>query len=93
MIHWLPSYGNLVILRHAGGFHTVYAHLSDIVVSEGQQVSDGMVIAKSGDSVAGSILLLKSGKRKKNKTPKAGFRNAGSNSFPGSSPIIRRAVS
>ena len=71
MIHWLPSYGNLVILRHAGGFHTVYAHLSDIVVSEGQQVTDGMVIAKSGDSVSGSILHFEVWKEKEKQNPEA----------------------
>ena len=71
MIHWLPSYGNLVILRHAGGFHTVYAHLSDITVSEGQQVSEGMVIARSGDSVSGSILHFEVWKEKEKQNPEA----------------------
>ena len=69
MIHWLPSYGNLVILKHAGGFHTVYAHLSDISVTEGQQVSDGTVIAKSGDSVFGSVLHFEVWKEKEKQNP------------------------
>jgi septal ring factor EnvC (AmiA/AmiB activator) len=69
MIHWLPSYGNLVILRHAGGFHTVYAHLSDISVTEGQQIKDGVVIAKSGDSVSGSVLHFEVWKEKEKQNP------------------------
>ncbi len=69
MIHWLPSYGNLVILRHPGGYHTVYAHLSDISVAEGQKVKDGDVIAKSGDSVAGSVLHFEVWKEKEKQNP------------------------
>ena len=69
MIHWLPSYGNLVILRHPGGYHTVYAHLSDISVAEGQKVKDGTVIAKSGDSVSGSILHFEVWKEKDKQNP------------------------
>ncbi len=69
MIHWLPSYGNLVILRHPGGYHTVYAHLSDISVSEGQKVKDGTVIAKSGDSVSGSVLHFEVWKEKDKQNP------------------------
>jgi murein DD-endopeptidase MepM/ murein hydrolase activator NlpD len=71
MIHWLPSYGNLVILRHAGGFHTVYAHLSDISVTEGQRIKDGVVIAKSGDSVSGSVLHFEVWKEKEKQNPEA----------------------
>jgi septal ring factor EnvC (AmiA/AmiB activator) len=71
MIHWLPSYGNLVILKHAGGFHTVYAHLSDIAVTEGQQVSHGTVIAHSGDSVSGSILHFEVWKEKEKQNPES----------------------
>jgi septal ring factor EnvC (AmiA/AmiB activator) len=69
MIHWLPSYGNLVILRHPGGYHTVYAHLSDISVTEGQKVKDGDVIARSGDSVAGSVLHFEVWKEKDKQNP------------------------
>lgn len=69
MIHWLPSYGNLVILRHPGGYHTVYAHLSEISVTEGQKVKDGAVIAKSGDSVSGSVLHFEVWKEKDKQNP------------------------
>jgi septal ring factor EnvC (AmiA/AmiB activator) len=55
-IHWLPSYGNLLILNHRDGFRTVYAHLADISVSEGESVKEGSRIGKSGESIVGSIL-------------------------------------
>lgn len=55
-IHWLPSYGNLVILNHRNGFRTVYAHLSEIDVDEGMKISEGDAIGKTGESLGGSIL-------------------------------------
>jgi murein DD-endopeptidase MepM/ murein hydrolase activator NlpD len=44
----LRGYGNLVIVRHAGGFASVYAHNQANLVREGQWVSRGEVIAKVG---------------------------------------------
>jgi len=55
-IHWLPSFGNLIILDHKNGFRTVYAHLSEITVNEGDKVNDGGQLGKSGESISGSIL-------------------------------------
>ncbi len=55
-IWWLPSYGNLVIINHNNGYRTVYAHLSDIVVEEGEKISSGTIIGKSGDTINGSIV-------------------------------------
>ena len=71
MIHWLPSYGNLIILNHNDGYRTVYAHLSDIEVTEGQQVKEGTVIARSGDSVSGSVLHFELWKEKDKQNPEA----------------------
>jgi septal ring factor EnvC (AmiA/AmiB activator) len=55
-IHWLPSYGNLVILNHRNGFRTVYAHLSEIDVDEGMKITEGDSIGKTGESLGGAIL-------------------------------------
>ncbi|XKT74981.1 MAG: murein hydrolase activator EnvC family protein [Patescibacteria group bacterium UBA2103] len=44
------SYGKWVLLEHANGLSTLYAHLSDIQVSEGQRVSTGDVIGYSGNT-------------------------------------------
>ncbi len=44
----LDTYGKLVVLRHANGYVTVYADMSEIDVKEGDQVRRGQIIAKSG---------------------------------------------
>jgi len=56
VIWWLPSFGNLVVLNHTQGYHTVYTHLSEIFVSEGQKVSEGQMIGASGESIDGPRL-------------------------------------
>lgn len=55
-IWWLPSYGNLVIVAHDGGYRTVYAHLSGIDVEEGDRVAAGQVIGRSGEGLNGPML-------------------------------------
>lgn len=44
------GYGNMVMLDHGNGFHTVYAHLSKIMVGCGQNVRQGSTIAYSGST-------------------------------------------
>lgn len=44
----MNSYGNLVILFHPNGTTTYYAHMQDIAVSVGQQVSQGQVVGHVG---------------------------------------------
>jgi murein DD-endopeptidase MepM/ murein hydrolase activator NlpD len=46
----LKSYGNLVLIRHANGFVTAYAHVSEIMVKRDDVVKRGQVIAKSGQT-------------------------------------------
>lgn len=50
LISSLPNYGSIIILRHAGGFHTVYADLSGISVSQGAKVKAGQRIASTGEN-------------------------------------------
>ncbi len=69
LIHWLPSYGNLIIVNHNNGFRTVYAHLSDIVVSAGQKISEGETIAYSGNSLTGDMLHFELWKEKEKQDP------------------------
>lgn len=42
------GYGILVVLKHGFGYQTLYAHLSKVLVREGQHVKRGDLIAKSG---------------------------------------------
>lgn len=44
------SAGNYVMLNHGGGVYTVYMHCSQLLVSEGQQVSKGQTIARVGST-------------------------------------------
>jgi len=47
---WNNYYGNVIIIRHADDFYTLYAHLSQILVKEGDKVTAGMEIGKVGQS-------------------------------------------
>ena len=55
-IFWLPSYGNLIIIDNYNGLRTVYSHLSDIFVREGEKVKALQPIGTVGESLGGSIL-------------------------------------
>jgi len=44
------GYGNAVFVDHGGGLVTIYAHMSSISVSVGQQVSGGTVLGNVGQT-------------------------------------------
>ena len=46
----LKGYGNLVLIRHQGGWVTAYAHNRDLFVRRGDTVRRGDVIAKAGQT-------------------------------------------
>jgi murein DD-endopeptidase MepM/ murein hydrolase activator NlpD len=46
----LGIYGNTVVVDHGQGIMSLYGHLSEILVQEGQAVEKGEVIAKTGSS-------------------------------------------
>ena len=47
---WQNGYGNTIIISHGDGLKTRYAHLSSILVSNGQSVEQGTTIGKSGNT-------------------------------------------
>lgn len=47
---WGSGLGNYIIIDHGGGYRTVYAHLSSILVKTGQNVSKKQQIGRAGSS-------------------------------------------
>ncbi|MEU0737298.1 M23 family metallopeptidase, partial [Streptomyces lavendulocolor] len=47
---WGGAYGYQVVIRHEDGKYSQYAHLSALTVREGQRVSSGQRIARSGST-------------------------------------------
>jgi len=46
----LKGYGNLVLIRHANGFVSAYAHASELLVKRGDSIKRGQVIAHAGQT-------------------------------------------
>ncbi len=46
----LKGYGNLVLVRHSGGYVSAYANASDLLVKRGDTVKRGQVIAHAGQT-------------------------------------------
>ncbi len=46
----LRGYGNLLLIRHRGGWITAYAHNDRLLVGRGDMVKRGQGIARVGDS-------------------------------------------
>jgi murein DD-endopeptidase MepM/ murein hydrolase activator NlpD len=44
------GYGNTVVLRHQLGYHTLYAHLDELLVEADEQVISGQVIGTVGET-------------------------------------------
>jgi murein DD-endopeptidase MepM/ murein hydrolase activator NlpD len=44
----LRGYGNLILIKHADGWMTAYAHNAQILVTRGQKVQRGQVVARVG---------------------------------------------
>lgn len=55
-VEWLPGYGTVLIMSHKGNFRTVYGHLSEVFVKEGDKSNTGGLIGKVSEGVDGNIL-------------------------------------
>ncbi len=47
---WREGYGRTIIVSHGAGYYTVYAHLSEALVAEKQEVEAGQIIARVGET-------------------------------------------
>lgn len=76
------SFGKWVMVKHANGLSTMYAHLSQITVSNGESVATGQTLGYSGDTgyatgphlhygvyVSSATQILKLGQATKSTTP------------------------
>jgi len=68
-IDWLPGYGSVIIISHKGDYRTVYSHLAEIYVEEGDRIATGKVIAKIGESVDGKVLHFEIWNSRTNQNP------------------------
>jgi septal ring factor EnvC (AmiA/AmiB activator) len=57
---WFKGYGNLMIIDHGGGYHTVVAHASRLLKKVGEEVKTGDVVALVGStgSIEGPMLYF-----------------------------------
>jgi septal ring factor EnvC (AmiA/AmiB activator) len=55
-IDFIPGYGSIVIVTHRDEFRTVYGHLSNISIKEGEKLTTGKVIGSVNESLEGHIL-------------------------------------
>jgi murein DD-endopeptidase MepM/ murein hydrolase activator NlpD len=76
---WFKGYGNLVILDHGHEYFTLYAHLTDVAVKEGDDVRQGQRLAGVGDSgsLAGPRLYFEVRYQGKPQDPEQWLRHRG----------------
>ena len=68
-LDWLPGYGNVVIVSHKDGYRTVYSHLSEIFVSEGDKVKKSSVLALVDEGLDGYVLHFEIWKARDKQNP------------------------
>ena len=47
---WNGGYGNYIVIQHSNGLQTLYAHLSEVSVNQGQSVGQGDLIGNMGNT-------------------------------------------
>jgi murein DD-endopeptidase MepM/ murein hydrolase activator NlpD len=50
--NWHGGYGKTVVIEHNGRLQTLYGHMSEIFVQEGQEIKQGTVIGQVGSTGA-----------------------------------------
>ena len=73
VLDYIPGYGSVIIITHKDDYRTVYSHLSEIYVNEGDKVKTGSLIAKVGESLEGYILHFEIWNSRNNQNPELWF--------------------
>ncbi len=70
---WFKGYGNLIIVDHGEGFHTLVAHLATMTAAAGEDVAAGSMLGTVGDtgSLKGAYLYFEIREHGKPLDPKA----------------------
>jgi septal ring factor EnvC (AmiA/AmiB activator) len=76
---WFKGYGNLIILDHGNEYYTLYAHVSETAVKEGDDVRQGQRIGSVGDtgSLSGTRLYFEVRYQGKPQDPEQWLRHKG----------------
>ncbi len=48
--NWFRGYGQMIVLDHGDGYLSIYGHVDERLVADGQEVRQGDLIARSGES-------------------------------------------
>ncbi len=54
----IDGYGNLLLIKHSGGWMTAYAHNERLLVTTGQKIARGQIIARVGKSGGAKVPQL-----------------------------------
>ena len=68
-IEWIPGYGSIMIISHSGEYRSVYGHLGEMYVQEGDNVNAGQQIAALGESIDGYVLHFEIWNSRENQNP------------------------
>lgn len=50
LVDWWRGFGQLVLMRHSGGYYTLYSHLESLHVEVGEILAEGALIGKVGST-------------------------------------------
>lgn len=50
LVDWFPGYGQFILLRHPGGYYSLYGHLLSVQVNQGQLIAEGAVLGLTGST-------------------------------------------
>jgi septal ring factor EnvC (AmiA/AmiB activator) len=74
---WFKGYGNLVIVDHGDGYHTLVAHLASMSTAMGEEVEPGALLGTVGDtgSLKGTYLYFEIREKGRPIDPRAWLRS------------------